>query len=210
MLRHSLFLLLALFAVSKAKAQKPFTEGVIIYNITADEKPVTGTITYTVKGSFIKKEIKMSNGYQDVLIFNYVKNTVYSLKIAGDKKYAIQLDYEEYLAKQKPFEDFKIEEEKGTMPLCGIDAQKATVHYKDGKDMTIYYSAEWMPVDAIMFQHFPGIKVLPLFFSHPTSTGVIMTFKAQKISAEPVENAAFNIPSDYKIISNEEYKQLQK
>ena len=35
-----------------------------------------------------------------------------------------------------------------------------------------------------------------------------MTFEASKIEAQPVENAVFRIPADYKIISYNEYKEM--
>ena len=61
-----------------------------------------------------------------------------------------------------------------------------------------------------MYNRFPNIKVLPVKYEYTDDSGMIMHFKAEKVSPIPVENAAFRIPPDYKIITYSDYKQMNK
>src|ERR1700744_2066145 len=99
MMPHKLsILLLLLFAGFYGRAQKPFTEGTVVYKVTleaADNKTFSGTYTFFIKGNQIRKEIKLNNGYQDVVLLNCGTNKVYSLQNKNGKKYAIELSMQE-------------------------------------------------------------------------------------------------------------------
>jgi len=207
-----MLLLFGLFSVM-AKAQKPFTEGIIIYKISIESlgnHTATGTYTCIIKGEQIRKELKMDNGYQDILLFDYSKNTVYSLQIRGDKKYAIQLSLGDFTSKQKKYLNFTLQDKPGnTKQIAGNNAQEAVIRYTDGSQADIYYIKDWYPQEAMTFDRFPGIKVFPLECSYTYNEGT-MHFYAEKMELEPVESAAFHIPADYKMISYAEYKQAIK
>jgi len=205
---------LPLFTPCIAKAQKPFVEGEIVYKVTLNppgsDKSYAGTYTVTVKGKNVKKELKMENGYDDVIIFKEGDQIVYSLKEASGKKYAIQLDFNDYLNRERKYNGFSIKEYGKEEDVNGISVKKALITYLDGKSEDIYYNTEWYPVDATMYNRFPNIKVLPVQYEYTDDSGMIMNFKAEKISPVPIENAAFRIPTDYKIITYSEYKQMNK
>ncbi len=201
-----------------AIAQKPFDEGIIRYhavfkslNPLKDTKSYDGTYTYTIKGKMVRKELKLDNGYNDIVIMNGNNNTLYTLQTTGGKKYAIQHDMEVHLARQKKFEGFTVKDDGEKKTIGGYDAQKAVVTYTDGTTKTIYYSKQWQPVFEHTFDRLPGANFIPLEFDVTEDRQeVLIHFTIEKIELTPVENAAFRIPADYKMVSNEEYKELNK
>jgi len=197
-----------------AMAQKPFTEGVIVYKIkleSPDQKMFTGTYTFTFKGPQIRKELKLDNGYQDIELFNVSAGQVYSLQNMNGKKYAIQLNMNDILKAQEKFAGYSVSNEEGnTKHIAGCAAYKANLSYKDGIASEVYYTKDWRPANTITFERFPDAKFLPLNYSYKDENGISMHFEADKVSAGPVESSIFRIPPDYKMISNEEFKQLNK
>ena len=195
-------------------AQQPFTEGILAYNVklrSADGKTYKGTYTFTFKGPHIKKDLKLDNGFEDVVLIDCGTGSVHSLQNRNGKKYAIQLKMEELLNTQKPFVDFKVNNiESDRSSIAGYAVSKGNVRYKDGATAEIYYSKDWYPLQAITFERFPAAKFLPLHYSYTDEHGIAMEFDAQDIQMGPQENAVFRIPADYKMISYEEYKQLSK
>ncbi len=215
-MNRKLFSLLVLFSFVSLglQAQKPFTEGTIVYNVNVEspDKDIqtTGTYTFTIKGKQIRKELKMNNGYEDILICNSNAHTAYSLQKKADKKYAIQLDIDDIENKQNKYLGFKISGKGKDKKIAGYLAQKGQIAYNDGNTYVLYYSDELYPGDENMYDRFPGIKVMPLSFYYKDDKGMVMNFYAEKIKVEPIENVVFSIPSDYKIISHSEYMQMNK
>jgi hypothetical protein len=197
-------------------AQKLFVEGVIIYEVTfktndplAGNTEYRGTYTITVKEKQVRKEMRMNNGYDDVVVYDNNSNTAFSLKTVYGKKYAIQLNPDDYMDTITKFGGFTISDEDETKKIAGVSARKAVLTYTDGSTCNLYYTSEWAPADKFMFEHFPQIKYLPIVFTY-TQNGIIMHFKATRIESEPVESSLFKIPPDYQIMSYAEYKQMGK
>lgn len=209
-----LFILLFLLAGFYTRGQKAFTEGIMVYKVTmesAGQKEVIGTYTFTFKGYRIKKELKLNNGYQDIVLLDCGKNKAYSLQVRNGRKYAIELSMDDIRRKQAAFGGFTIKnEENSNKKIAGFAAYKGEVNYPGGTNVEVMYTKEWQPSLAITFEHFPNARFLPLYFSHKNENGMTMIFEAEKINASPVENVVFRIPPDYKMISNAEYKKLSE
>lgn len=206
-----------LFCTPLLKAQKPFVEGHITYSVSVkaqDEngkmKTYGGSYTVIIKGKHLRKELRMKDGYDDVLIFNFETNTVYSLKAAGDKKYAIQLNIDEFAAKAEKYSDYTIHKDDKEKKIAGESAYKAEIGYKDGTTSTVFLTSEWQPDNKLTFERFPDCKFLPLAFDYKNEDGTELHFQAEHVAANPVENADFRIPPDYKLISYNEYQQLSR
>ena len=210
-----LALLLLLLPVSiPLAAQAPFTEGTLDYKVklrSADGKVYKGHYKFTFKGPHVKKELNLDNGFEDVVLIDCGTGSVHSLQNRNGKKYAIQLKMDDITKVQQPFTAFTLSspnEESKT--IAGYAAVKGKVTYKDGSSADIYYSKEWYPLQAITFERFPAARFLPLYFAYIDEHGIAMEFDADKLEMGPQENAVFRIPADYKMISNDEYKQLSK
>ena len=212
-----LFFMLLLIKAPKSTAQQAFVEGQIVYSVSIG--PVAGgtgftehagTYTITVKGANQRKELKMNSGYRNVILQNNNTGVIYSLQYTGGQNYAVQLKLQDIKERQKPYDGFVQKEEQGTMTIAGQECHKAKVTYKDGSTSTLYYSPSWLSPDYSLFDRFPGIKYVPLNFEYRNEEGITMHFAAERIEAKPVESALFRLPPDYKIITNAEFKALQK
>lgn len=212
--RYTLLLLPLFLTTTIALAQKPFTEGTIVYNVklhTPEQTEFTGVYTFNVKGSEIRKELKLSNGFEDVVIFNYSTGKAYSLQKHGGKKYAVELDIADITRKQQKFADFTVRaEEKDSRTIAGYATYKGNITYRDGYATEVYYTKEWSPTLPIMFERFPNAKFMPVSFAYKDDNGLIMQFDAVRINPSPTESGIFRVPAEYKIISNAEYKQMNK
>lgn len=194
-------------------AQKPFVEGTIQYSVklssaAGDAGQRSGTYQITVKGKQVKKEFRLDDLDNTILING--DETAYSLKASQGKKYAIQLDARELMNRSAKYADFKVNDETANGQVAGLSTQKAKIAYKDGSTADILYSKDWKPNDSYLFEHFPAINGLPLDFTYKTESGALIHFHAEKVEMSPVENDAFRLPRDYRIISNAEYQQLSK
>jgi hypothetical protein len=203
-----------LFTGYAAGAQKPFNEGVMVYRVTlqtAENTSFTGTYTFTYKGSQIRKDLKLNNGYEDVVLLDCGCNKAYSLQNSNGKKYAIELSMDDMHRKQEKFKGFTIKGEEYTnKKIAGLSVNKATIVYHDGSGTDVLFSKEYQAPFPLVFERFPDARFLPLSFSYKDDNGMVMQFEAEKVAAGPVENAVFRIPTDYKMITNAEYKQLSK
>lgn len=212
--RISLAVLLLSCCAAPALAQKPFMEGEIVYKVqleSKDKSVITGTYTFIIKGEEVRKEIKLNNGYQDVIILNCGSRKAFSLQSRNGKKYAIELNMAELAKEQTKFEGFGLNgETKGSRSIAGYPVLAGNVSYHDGSVARIYYTKEWQPSQSLTFERFPDAHFLPMDFFYKDEHGMIMKFEAEKIQPGPVENAVFRVPHDYKLISYSEYKELNR
>ncbi len=211
-----LFLLsFLLLSVVGAMAQRPFTEGTVKYKVEFKNKvkaTFTGTYIFTFKNGFIRKELKLSNGFENVELINTNDNTVYSLRSNNGRRYAIQLSMDEMSSRQEPYKGFTmLEDPDKEKVIAGKKAMKTVLVYKNGSKANLYVSLDWYPDKTITYERFPDARFLPLEYTYSDDVkGFTMHMVAESVSQSPVENAIFRIPADYKMISNEEYKLLSQ
>ncbi len=207
------FLLLLLLSAIALRAQKALTEGFINYKVklvSPDNRTFTGTYTFTFKGTQLRKDLQLSNGYRHVIILNSNTNIIYSLQNRNGRKYAVELAMDDVMKKQEKYTRFSItDEERRADSVAGCVAYKGIIRYRDGSSADLCYTREWYPTISVTYNRYPDAQFMPLIFSYKDEDGVVMYFDAEKIESSPVENANFRIPSDYTIISNAEYKQMQ-
>lgn len=216
-LKFSLVFMLPLLAAFSAGAQQRFTEGTVSYLVRIEQKnagqgsqAVTGTFQLTLKDKQYIQELRLSSGFRNLIIFNAADNAAYSLRRVQDKKYAIQLDAEE-LRKKQSCTSFSMED----MPadgaiIAGFSSERKRIRCGKMEPIILYYSRQWEMPDPYLFQYFPGFSHLPLRYNIRNEDGSILHFELQKIEAKPIDNGAFRIPRDYKLISNEEYRQISR
>lgn len=211
---YRIVVVLALLASAPAIAQKPFSEGSLLFKVSLESperKPIKGTYTFSFKGGEERKDLKLDNGFQDVILLNTQTSAVYSLQSQNGKKYAIELIMSEMKKRQEKYSGFElIGETELPGKVAGYTAYKAQVKYKDGTLMDVVYTKDWYPEQAVYFERLPGAKFMPLGFSYRDENNIVMRFDAAKLEAGPIDNAIFRIPPDYKMISNTEYKQMSR
>lgn len=210
-----ILLLLVCICFVKAYAQKPFSEGVIIYEVqlsSPDNKIYKGTLTFTFKNGQVRKDLMLDNGFSDITLINSNKGTIYTLQVRDGRKYAIQLNMEDdIMRKQKRFRGYSVAREAPfAEKVAGIDVYSGTVMYKDGSVTEVLYSKDWKPEVPYTWNRFPDAQFIPLRFAYKDDNGIQMSFAASKMEESPIQTSVFAIPADYKMISNEEYRQLLK
>ena len=143
-----------------AEAQKPFAEGVMVYKVTlrtTENKTFTGTYTFTYKGSHIRKELKLNNGYQDVVLLDCGSNKAFSLQNENGKKYAIELSMDDMKKKQEKFTGFTIKnEQNNNSKIAGFAVYKGNIVYHDGTGVNVLYTKEYQPPFPVAFERFPN------------------------------------------------------
>jgi len=194
------------------RAQSQFIEGYVLYKVSiirpSDSAVYEGTYKIIAKGRQLRKELKIGNNYDDVMIYNYNNNTVYSLHTASDKRFAVQLDLAELNKKLEKYSNYKIQLGEKTGKIAGYDASKAKVQYEHDT-VEVSFANDVLLDNNKFFDRFPGFKNLLLSFDYLSGDGTRMHFEADEIHETPVENANFRVPQDLKIISYKEYKMLK-
>jgi hypothetical protein len=214
--RHIILTASCMLSVLTVFSQKAFREGTVEYAVTM-EPPAnqeglvqhTGVYTITVKDKQLRKELKLDNGFNNVLIIDAAKDTKYVLKEMQGKSFAIQLDEAQNQKRKERYEGCKLKEKGAGGVIAGFASKKGVMTYKNGNVSEVYYTQE-IVTDEMVFDQFPGTQIFPLEFTTQNENGMNMHFRATKVLAEPVESIHFRIPQNYKIISNEEYRQLSK
>lgn len=214
-MKLKLLYLLLVFCVATAHAQKALTEGTVKYKVVfenANHQKFNGMYVFTFKNGNIRKELTLTNGFRDVVIMNTNNNTIYSLHDKNSKRFAIQLSMDETRGRQAKYVGFTTAEQAGGVRDFGtVKGQKVMVTYKDGSHADIYYTKDWYAEKGITYERFPDARFLPLYYTYADDVrGFSMSMEATEVSAAPVENSLFRVPADYRIITNEEYKQLSR
>lgn len=204
-----------LFGYLPATGQQLFQEGVIVYSVRVGPLEANGgylehagTYTITLKDAYVRKELRMNSGYQNIMLFNHNTGSIYSLRPANGQYFAIQLRKSDVEDKMKPFQGFSERSEPGKMTIAGQACRKMLIQYKDGSSSILYYATNWKTSDSTLFERFPGFSNIPMSFEYRNEEGITMHFAAEKLEVKPIESAVFRVPPDYKIISNAEYKAL--
>lgn len=214
--QKTLILLFCMFLVPfTMNAAKPF-EGVITYAITypdnkipeAQLKMFPKVMTLYIKGTKSKQEINTVMGNQ-VSISDFNEKTVVQLFDISGQRYAVKQtsqDIEKKIAKEAPG---KVTLTNETKVIAGYTCKKAIVTTtEDGEKTTIevYYSPDlgskdfnfenpsYKDIDGMMMEF---LITTPQFNMKLTAAGV---------EAKVIDCKSFDIPEDYKIITESEFK----
>lgn len=203
--------LLAIFILSTiiTDAQRAFSEGLIKYDIYIDgNKDATGIYIVTVKNGFVKREIAMHNGFNNITIYNQKSGTSTSLSDKENSKYALVLSAEELKEKNKKFENASFESLDSKKKVAGYNCVGTKVTYTNGETANFYYTSELLPQFDLFYIMFPGLKGIPLEYEIKQGKS-IMLLKASLIETKAIDSQIFNIPSDFKLVTKKELESLR-
>lgn len=192
-------------------AQKKLVEGSVNYKVVVnnpDGSTKQGAYIVSVKYKQVRKELKLGTDFENILILDNT-GKLYTLKSVKEKNFAVEMNVADYSKRNEKYEDATIKKTGDTKTIAGIKAQSAIISYKDGSDTKVYYTTEWTTDAPLLFERFERLNGLPLAFDYKSDQGVVMNFEATNIDESVVENSKFKVPAGYKIISNEEYKDIR-
>ena len=197
-------LLLLLFAHS-ASAQLPFTEGTATYDVrildaNGQESLGTqaGTYKLTLKGSQVRRDLKMNNGFEATTIYDSRTASAVVLQATAADKFAVRLTPAQWQARNEKYSNFTLKVRGGkSAEVAGFTCQPATAGFSGGKEETLCLSDIALS-QKNAFERYPGIEKLPLEFEHRTKKGSLIQFRLEKLQRMPIEDAQFRVPADYK------------
>ncbi|MEI6455417.1 MAG: hypothetical protein WCO93_03940 [bacterium] len=219
MKKTMIFFVLLAFTFSfyslNAVSGKPF-EGVITYKITYPDSKFTESqmamfpkiFTVTVKGQKSLTELSTSMGNQREIV-DYVEKTKVALIDMMGQKYAIRQTLQDIEKENAKTAKPAIKLTPDTKIIAGYSCKKAIVTVDDnGTKYTyeIYYTNELgsgnMNFDNPLYKDIDGVL---MEFSMNTKQ-LIMKFMVTNVEKKIVSSSLFEIPSDYKLTTQEELK----
>ncbi len=203
-MKHLISILVLLLLVISVNGQRLFSEGVITYNVHMDGgKKVIGKYIVYVKGSYIKRVLKLQNGYENNTIYNGKEGTSATLKESQGVRYALMLTKDEVEAANKKFAGATYNFKKNKETIAGYKAVRGTVKYKNGKTAQIAITHDLRAEDFHLLTMFPNLNGIPLEYSMDNGTSS-MQFIAERVDIRNVGSEEFVIPKDYKIVTKKE------
>lgn len=203
-----------------ACAQEQLTEGILTYAVAisgkvptpANEPALTetksGTLTIYLKDDNIRQDIRFDDGYTYSRISNYTTDKDIILQTINTIRYAIEVSMKEERKKVAPFLNATVEQGKSRKNIGGLEAREATLKYKDGSTLALFYVNQYSLAHPEIFERAPELQGIPAQFDVPMSNGFTTHFELKTISREPVATATFRVPEGYRIISRKEYEKL--
>jgi len=204
---------ITLFSFTTVIAQKKFSEGSIVYNVTVntnDPNPKLAdgfdgaTNTVYIKGKSSRSELVSVFGTQSTIIDGKTGN-VYVLKEYGDKKYMITMAPAEWAEANQKYDSVTFSYQDEYKTIAGYKCQKATGKLKAGETFTVYFTTELVPENPI-FQYGNALGGLALEYESTLGKNKV-TFSATKISVDPVPALKFELPkSGFRVLTYKESK----
>lgn len=203
-MKYIILFLMGMCTVQAGFSQKVFSEGVIVYDIYLNgQSQSEGQLTLLVKGNKVKRTILMNTGMQNVVITDGVKGTSITLTRIQNTNYALILTPEELQEKNNMFLGAKYAFQEEQKSLAGYNCFSAEVSYPNGKKAVFYYTRDLKPSFDAIFSMFPGLNGIPLQYTMAQGPNS-MNFVAKSLNISNIESAEFDIPKDYKIVTQKE------
>lgn len=214
--RFGIVLMLMMVSVL-GKAQKQFTEGTIVYDVTVktgSNEPQSAdlldgaTQKVYLKGNMSRTEMSSLLG-TSTTIHDAKNGTAVRLNEYGDQKIMVRLTKENFTEANKKYEGVVFEKSSDTKTIAGYKCTKATGKLKDGSTFIVYFTTELAPMNKDYDMQFKGLPGLALEYEASLG-GLQVTFTASKINFDAVPNSRFEIPkSGYKEMTYGESKGIK-
>jgi GLPGLI family protein len=214
--RIGIVIMLALVTVL-GKAQKQFTEGTIVYDVTVktgSNEPQSAdlldgaTQKVFLKGNLSRTEMSSLLG-TSTTIHDSKNGTAIRLNEYGDQKIMTRLSKENFTEANKKYEGLVFEKSTETKTIAGYKCVKATGKLKNGSTFIVFYTTELVPMNKDYDMQFKGLPGLALEYEASVG-GLQVTFTASKINFDSVPASKFEAPkSGYRELSYEESKGMR-
>lgn len=193
-------------------AQKTFSEGVLVYNMTVETgsgQPKMAdmfdgaTTTVYLKGNMSKMELVSGLG-KEATIHNASKGNTTILKEYSGQKLMITMTPAEWEESNKKFDDIAFEPTSETAAISGYKCRKVVAKSQNGTSFTVWYTPDVKVANIsydVQFKNLPGLAVQ----YEMTSRGMTLKFTLAKLSFESVPTSRFDIPtSGYRVMTYQE------
>ena len=205
-------------STSPSYAQKTIAEGMIVYDMViqaGNTLPQKGDVfdgasnTVYLKGSSSRTDMISALGNESTIHDSKLGNAVILKEFSG-QKLMIKLTKENWLTKNKSYNDIKFELVNETKTIAGYNCKKAIAKMTDGKTFIVYYTPDLIVANK---EYNPTFTNLPgLAMEYEIESGNMkFKFVVSKISFDPVQVSKFDFPrSGYRVMTYEENQQMKK
>lgn len=199
----------------KGKNDKGF-EGTISYSVTFEgefdaktKAQLPSEVVWTFKGS--KSSMLMKTGFGNITILANAetKEQVVLYDMMGQKM-AIKSTKEETEKSLSEIPEAKVTETTETKKILNYNCKKVQITDDKNNTIDVYVTDEIKVENANWNTQFKSIKGLMLQYAqkgNPDSDGK-MIFTAKEIKKGKIKDSVFDIPTDYKQMSMNEFKQM--
>lgn len=210
-----LFIFLA--GYSTVQAQKSF-EGIVVYDITYPESDLEQDImamlpdkmTTRISGTYKSNETLSAMSNQVEITNSEDMSRIILIDVMG-QKFAIESTKEEIEKENAETGDPVIQYLDDTREIAGYTCKKALVTTKDDRgkehEMEVYYTEELITDDLFFEGKLRNLKGLPLEYTITTDQ-MKMVFTASEIKKGGVKKKDFEVPDDYKYVTEDELKNM--
>ena len=210
-----IFLFSFAFFFSTVSAQKTFSEGTLVYNMSVETGAGApkmadmldgATTTIYLKGNESRSELVSSLG-REATIYNASTGKGVILKDYSGQKLLISLTANNWQEINKKYEGIVFENSGETATISGFLCKKAIAKLKNGTSFTVYYTTDVNVSNKSYDPEFSTLPGLPVQYEMESGK---MKFKytLASISYNSVPDSKFEIPtSGYRVLSYEETKE---
>lgn len=196
-------------------AQKAVNEATLSYNITIESNDKTAqafdgaTLNVYIKGTSSRSDMISKLGNESNL-YDSKDGKGYILKEYSGQKLMISLTKENWLQKNKYFQNMKFTIDNTMQTVAGFNCKKATGTLDDGKTVVVYFMPDVTTVNKDYnnaFKQLPGIPV-----KYELESGKLkFTYTLTSINYDNIPVTKFDIPkSGFRIMTYDENQQLKK
>ncbi len=209
-----IFLFSFVLISSSATAQKSFTEGTLVYNMSVEtgsgEPKIAdmfdgATTTIYLKGMMSRTELVSSLG-SEATIYNASTGSGVILKDYSGQKLMITLTSQNWMQNNSKYEGIVFENTGATENIAGFSCKKAIAKLRNGENFTVYYTSEVNVANKSYDSQFKTLPGLPVQYEMQSGK-MMLKFTLGSISYNPVPSSKFEIPkSGYRVLTYNETK----
>ncbi len=211
-MKASYLLFLMIPAYFSGFAQKVFSEGTILYNVSViSGKAEPGvadafdgaTLTVYMKGSEVRSDFKSILMTQSI-IYSAKDSSAVKLNESGQQKYITYLNSSQWVQYNRKYDGIRFNYQSDSKTVAGYNCKKAVGTLKDGGQIVVYYTPDLVALAPGYEYEFKNLPGMPLEYE-VTSGKIVVKYSASSIQFSAVNASRFDLPtSGYKIL---DYKQ---
>ena|SRR5688572_29976460 len=197
-------------------AQEKLNEGKVIYEISYPDMEMdpqmaammpTESVVY-FKGNLSRTETSMGMGISSATIVNSKTNEMTALTDMMGTKTATIVDMDDQKKDKSDVkeEDLKIAHSNETKEIAGYACKKAILTNADGTTIEMFYT-ENITSSSQFNTQWKSLKGFPLEYTLAVG-GMNMKMTAKSVTKEKISDELFKIPSDYKLMTQEEFQKM--
>ena len=206
------------FGSAQLFAQKQLSEGTLNYSITIEsakgEAPVKSglngaELTLYLKPTLSRTDMTSTLG-TETTVFDNKAGKGFILKEYSGQKLMITATRNNWLQKNQWNDNVSFTIDHELRDIAGYSCKKATGSLADGKQFTVYFTPDVLPLNSEYNNSFHQLPGLPVQYELH-SGNLIFKYMLTKINYEPVPLNKFEAPrSGYRSMTYEENQQLKK